>query len=348
MQNFDSLIQFWGRKNSKLRVVACFASLDMVSNCAWSISVLFCENFCWQESWTEFSLIAQTCLLLHQFGRVTVASQSIGIFNKTLQHNLRMLLFWRTKMWLHADLILQLARMCALPICTEVVEIGMTHWCHRSCFQQLTLQKSSMPRGPRKRARSAGGCAAVGFSRANLFSCILKLIHFGNVSLSQMVLLQCWLTCLLTYLLNDLASQGQEAATSLGSHLWVGNQSLKIFGGGGGQGRKDIVGILLLNELCWDEIDDITHDSPTAFSFFWSSRWLCSDCQCQQLTLCEYCERYLHLSTILVDWMLSSWSEKGLSRKGICLKQTSSTSIRVEFRSTQPLLLDRWKNSCTT
>ena len=42
----------------------------------------------------------------------------------------------------------------------------------------------------------------------------------------------------------------------------------------GGQGRKDIVGILLLNELCWDEIaDDITHDSPTAFSFFWSSRW---------------------------------------------------------------------------
>lgn len=114
--------------------------------------------------------------------------------------------------------------------------------------------------------------------------------------------------------------------------MWVGNQSLKIFCGGGGQGRKDIVGILLLNELCWDEIaDDITHDSPTAFSFFWSSRWLCSDCQCQQLTLCEYCEQYLHLSTILVDWMLSSWSEKGLSRKGICLKQTSSTSIRVEL-----------------
>ena len=43
---------------------------------------------------------------------------------------------------------------------------------------------------------------------------------------------------------------------------------MKIFGGGGGQGGKDIVGILLLNELCWDEIDDITHDSPTAFSFF--------------------------------------------------------------------------------
>ena len=40
MQNLDNLIQLKGWKNSKVRVVACFASLDMVSNCAWSISVV--------------------------------------------------------------------------------------------------------------------------------------------------------------------------------------------------------------------------------------------------------------------------------------------------------------------
>lgn len=149
-----------------------------------------------------------------------------------------MLLFWWTKMWLHADLILQLAHLCALLFRMTFAqkwlpldETGMTHWCHRPCFQQLTLQKSSMPRGPRKRARSAGGQTPSAFQGANLFSCLLKLIHFGNVSLSQMVLLQCWLTRLLTYLLNGLASQGQkqETATSLGFPFAIRKSILENF-----------------------------------------------------------------------------------------------------------------------
>ena len=178
--------------------------------------MLFCENVCWQESWTEFSLIVQTYSLLHQFGHLSVSSQSIGVFNKTLQHNLRMLLFWWTKMWFHADLILQLAHMCALPVKMTFAqnwllldETGMTQRCHRSCFQQLTLQKLSMPRGPRKRARSAGGCAAVGLSRGEFV-----FMHIETDSFWECKFVPNGLIAMLTYLLTYLPLKRLSLARS--------------------------------------------------------------------------------------------------------------------------------------